>query len=234
MERKARASVTALAISVLALLEERPMHPYEMYQLLLARGEDVLVKVRPGSLYHTVARLAEQELVRAEGVDRTGNRPERTTYRITEAGRKAMRARISEIIRTPGSEYPMFPVAIAEAHNLPSSCVVTLLRERLEHLNGDLEDLTMMHEWAQSHEVPRRYWLVLQYLQTTLSAEVAWIDALVADLESGALEWEEFDPATGVRRAEPEGSWPGSGLPEDQLPPRPRRSAGSARRPQLS
>ncbi len=32
---------------MLALLEERPMHPYEMYQLLTLRREDKLVKVRP-------------------------------------------------------------------------------------------------------------------------------------------------------------------------------------------
>ncbi|MFC9893926.1 PadR family transcriptional regulator [Nocardia sp. NPDC127579] len=230
----ARPTLTALAIAVLALLEERPMHPYEMYQLMLARGEDVLVKLRPGSLYHTVARLAEQELVRAEGVDRAGNRPERTIYRITDRGRKAMRARISEIIRTPGAEYPAFPVALAEAHNLPADCLLGLLRERLDHLEADLADLAQMAAWAQERGVPRRYWLTLQYLQTTLGAEVAWINAFAADLESGELEWEQFDDLTGERRTEPEQAWPGSEVAYDELPPVPRRSAAAARRLKLS
>ncbi|GAB2642620.1 PadR family transcriptional regulator [Nocardia goodfellowii] len=234
MERTARPAVTALGISVLALLEERPMHPYEMYQLLLARGEELLVKVRPGSLYHTIARLAEQELVHADGVERAGNRPERTTYRITDVGRKALRARISEILRAPSSEYPIFPVALAEAHNLPSHCVVTLLRERLEHLGADLADLTMMREWATTHGVARRYWLVLEYLQATLGAEVEWITHRIDELESGALEWEEFDPVTGARRSQPEHPWPGSDPAHDALPPAPRRSARAARRPHLS
>jgi len=48
------AELTPLAISVLALLEERSMHAYEMYQLLITRHNDRLLKVRPGSLYHTV------------------------------------------------------------------------------------------------------------------------------------------------------------------------------------
>ncbi|MBF6479881.1 PadR family transcriptional regulator, partial [Nocardia cyriacigeorgica] len=34
MGQRTGATVTPLAIAVLALLEERPMHPYEMYQLL--------------------------------------------------------------------------------------------------------------------------------------------------------------------------------------------------------
>ena len=55
-------TLTPLAVSVLALLRERPMHPYEMYSLLIHRQAEYLVKVRPGSLYHTVERLARDEL----------------------------------------------------------------------------------------------------------------------------------------------------------------------------
>ncbi|HWU59288.1 MAG TPA: PadR family transcriptional regulator, partial [Microbacteriaceae bacterium] len=38
--------ITPLAIATLALLAERPMHPYEMYQTLIQRAEDRIVKVR--------------------------------------------------------------------------------------------------------------------------------------------------------------------------------------------
>ncbi|BAS16724.1 transcriptional regulator protein [Arthrobacter sp. Hiyo8] len=51
----ARAALTPLGVAALALLVEAPMHPYEMYQLLMARHEDRLVKVRPGTLYHASA-----------------------------------------------------------------------------------------------------------------------------------------------------------------------------------
>ncbi|MEV0295227.1 PadR family transcriptional regulator [Nocardia sp. NPDC050710] len=223
MGQQARPSVTALAVAVLALLEERPMHPYEMYQTMVGRGEDILVKVRPGSLYHTVARLADQELVRAEGVDRAGNRPERTTYRITERGHLALRARIAEVMRFPAAEYPMFPVALAEAHNLPVDDVLALLRERLGHLESDIADLDRMIEWATAHLVPRRYWIVLSYLRATIGAESDWVTGFLAELESGALEWERFDPVTGVRVAGPEHPWGDVGHAES--PPVPRRSA---------
>ena len=55
-----------LGIAALALLTERPMHPYEMYQILLLRKEDRIVKVRPGSLYHAVNKLEEGGLVRLD------------------------------------------------------------------------------------------------------------------------------------------------------------------------
>ncbi|MFI9509284.1 PadR family transcriptional regulator [Nocardia sp. NPDC052566] len=227
MEQQAHASVTPLAIAVLALLEERPMHPYEMYQMLIGRREDMLVKVRPGSLYHTVARLAERELVSAEGVDREGNRPERTTYRITEAGRTALKTRIAEILRVPAAEYPVFPVALAEAHNLHMPDVVALLRERVEHLDNDLADVEMMNVWADNSAVPRRYWIVLPYLRAMLAAEIAWIKQLIADLDSGALEWEQFDAISGHRTSEHEHTWPDPD--HTQPPPVPRRTTRNHR-----
>ncbi|WP_433711453.1 PadR family transcriptional regulator [Nocardia sp. CA-084685] len=221
MGQHARPGVTPLAIAVLALLEERPMHPYEAYQLLIARREDMLVKLRPGSLYHTVTRLADQGLVRAEGVDRDGNRPERTTYRITESGRETLRSRIAEILRNPGREYPMFPVALNEAHNLPAPDVLALLRERVERLAQDLADVEMMSRWAGMHAVPRRYWLVLPYLQATIAAEIAWVQNLITELDSGEMEWDEFDPATGVRITEHQHPW--SNQDRSEPPPVPRR-----------
>jgi DNA-binding PadR family transcriptional regulator len=198
---QAHPSVTPLAIAVLALLEERPMHPYEMFQTLIARREDKLVKVRPGSLYHTVSRLADQELVRAEGVDRAGNRPERTTYRITGRGRDALRNRIAEIVRRPVPEYPIFPVALGELHNLPKPEVLALLRERIGILETELADADMLSAWAEEHVVPRRYWIALPYLRALLAAELTWVKEFTAELASGALEWENFDPVTGTRSA---------------------------------
>ena len=139
--RSDRRSLGALGIAVLALLVERPMHPYEMFQTLLQRGEDRLLKVRPGSLYHTVDRLAHAGLVHAAGTDREGNRPERTTYEITVAGRGALSDRIAEILGTPDREYPLFPVALAEAHNLPADDVVGLLRKRIAAREADIAEL---------------------------------------------------------------------------------------------
>ncbi|MGW5311082.1 PadR family transcriptional regulator [Nocardia thailandica] len=188
-----------LAIAVLALLDERPMHPYEMYQVLVSRREDLLVKVRPGSLYHAVDRLAEAELAVADGTDRAGNRPERTTYRITDAGRKALRARIADILREPVQEFPIFRVGLAEAHSLPQAEVVALLSERAEHMAGEVADFAAMREWARRREVPRRYWFVLEYVHHMATAELDWLRAFIAEVEAGGIAWEQFDPETGVR-----------------------------------
>src|SRR6187397_3267085 len=101
-------SMRPLAVVSLALLSERPMHPYEMYQLLLARGQDATVKLRPGTLYHVVGWLLASGLVVATGTEREGNRPERTTYAITDDGRTALEAAVMSMLESPQAEYPDF------------------------------------------------------------------------------------------------------------------------------
>jgi DNA-binding PadR family transcriptional regulator len=181
--------LTPLGLAALASLAERPMHPYEMYQLLISRSEDRLIKVRPGTLYHAIGRLEQAGLVEAVGTDRDGNRPERTTYCIRPAGRAALEHRVKDLLAEPVNEYPSFPLAVAEAHNLPADVVVELLTRRLASLQEELDSLAAGIESLEKRSVAAKYWIDLLYQRTVLAAEMQWITELCADLESGAMAW---------------------------------------------
>jgi DNA-binding PadR family transcriptional regulator len=183
------ANVTPLGMAVLALLAERPMHPYEMYQLLITRSEDRLVKVRPGSLYHAVDRLVQMGFVESLGTARDGNRPERTTYRITEAGQLGLSQRVAEILATPLNEYNEFPLGISMADNLPKDVLIELLGRRRLRLVSELETLSGGYADVTAKQVPRKYWIDITYQQAMVRAEIAWLDGLVSDLNSGELDW---------------------------------------------
>lgn len=181
--------LSSLGIAALALLAEREMHPYEMYQLLVTRGEDRLLKVRPGSLYHTIERLNRTGLVRVVGTEREGNRPERTTYEITEQGQLALGERVTEMLEAPADEFPQFPLALAEAHNLPRDTVVHLLERRLVHLRGDLDFYRSAFTAVRDKKVPRKFWLDVTYRNHLLEADISWIEQLITEITSGSLEW---------------------------------------------
>ncbi|MGW2662087.1 PadR family transcriptional regulator [Nocardia tengchongensis] len=198
-KKQSTPALTPMAMLVLALLEERPMHPYEMYQLLLSRHEDEFTKIKPGSLYHTVARLTDQELIAAESTDRAGNRPERTTYRIRTAGHAALRTRVRDLLSEPANEYPPFVTGLAEAHNLPVAEVIDALRERVASIEARVAELTALRDLAAASEVPRRYWMRVDYIRAHSTAEVTWLRGLIAELETGELEWEPFDIESGER-----------------------------------
>ena len=57
MNMARRKIANTLALAVLGLLQERPMHPYEMAATLRERHKDSSIKVNSGSLYDTVEAL---------------------------------------------------------------------------------------------------------------------------------------------------------------------------------
>jgi DNA-binding PadR family transcriptional regulator len=184
------AELTPLGIAVLALLDERRLHAYEMYQVLLHRRNDRLLKVKPGSLYHTVERLAGQELVRATGTERAGNRPERTTYEITAAGKQALEERVRTGIADYVYEYPLFPVVLSEAHNLEPEDAAESFRRRLVALDAQLAEVTTAIADVTHRGVPEQFWVAADYQRAVLAAEREWLATLLHRIESKELSWQ--------------------------------------------
>jgi DNA-binding PadR family transcriptional regulator len=204
-----------LAVAALALLEERPMHPYEMYQTLLLRKEDALVKLRPGTLYHAINRMAADGLVRATHTDREGNRPERTTYEITPAGRARFVESVTRMLSTPVNHFPSFPLAMAEAHHLPLADVVALVEARVAAVAADLAALDADVRTVRGKRLPERLWLELDLRREATAAEFGWLERLLGRLRSGELDWDEPIPppeAADVHRGSSDGDPPPPGI----------------------
>jgi DNA-binding PadR family transcriptional regulator len=178
--------LNALGISVLALLRDRPMHGYEMFQTLIARHEDRIVKVRPGSLYHVVYRLAEEKLIRPSRINRNGNRPERTTFEITEAGAGALTERVADLVANPVNEFPRFVVALSELHNLDLETALSALGARVSALDDTVAELTALRRASIAPDV---YLIALNYLLATTQAQLNWLRGLIDSLRSGQLQW---------------------------------------------
>ncbi len=172
---------------MLALLSERPMHPYEMYQTLRERHEDIAVPVSVGSLYHAVSRLQEHGHVRPLTTEQVGNRPERTTYEILDSGRHVMRARIAELLRHPTATSPADHAGLGELHNLTPERVLEALDSRLASLDEELAEAELLLSHAESvHEV---YLLYASYLIAQRTTERTWISDLRERIQTGDLTW---------------------------------------------
>ncbi|MGY4643536.1 helix-turn-helix transcriptional regulator [Cellulomonas sp. URHB0016] len=195
--------LSAVAVLLLATLHEQPMHPYQLHQTLVERGEERLVRITLGAVYHGVERLEREGLVEVVGTDRTGNRPERTTYRLTDAGRTAFARRLTSFLGEDHPAYPLFSVGLAEASDLPQGVVETQLRRRLHRESARLSDLTTAYRTIRAEGLPRRYLLDVEHDLALMREEVAWLGRTLDELAAGSLSWDEAIPAGFVeaRRA---------------------------------
>ena len=69
MAKKTRLA-NPLALAVLALLFERPMHPYEMAATMKERHKEDSIKLRYGSLYTVIDLLLARGLIAAKEISR--------------------------------------------------------------------------------------------------------------------------------------------------------------------
>ncbi|MCY1140452.1 helix-turn-helix transcriptional regulator [Actinoplanes sp. Pm04-4] len=192
---------STLGMLLLALLIEAPTHPYRMQQMIKERGQDQLVNVaQRNSVYQALDRLERDGLVRRGSTAREAGRPERTVYEITEDGSATLRNWLVSALPTPAREFPEFPAALAFIALMDPGDVRDLLDRRAEVLAAKVAAMRA----AAPPGLPRLFLIEDEYRAAVLTAEIAWLRAVVADLDSGALTWDleliqqtlaEFSPA---------------------------------------
>lgn len=184
---------SVLAMAVLSMLTEAPMHAYRMQQLIKERHKDDVVNVtQRNSVYQTIDRLLRDGLVEVAATGRAENRPERTTYRITQTGRTTLREWLHMMISTPINEYPEFPAALSFLPSLTPSAAIDALSGRVTRLQERLRVLD--NELASGRTFLARVFLVeSEYQQRLVAAELAYVRVLIDDLRAGRVGW----PSTG-------------------------------------
>jgi DNA-binding PadR family transcriptional regulator len=179
-----------LALAVLAMLTEAPMHPYRMQQLIKARGKDEVINVgQRNSLYQTIDRLLRGDLIAIRETERDGAFPERTVYEITEAGRDTARFWLREQLAQPAREFPAFPAALSFLPLLNPDDVRRQLEIRVSALERELVRIDAVTEEANAVQVPRLFLLEGELVRAQLVAELEWVRSVVADLKAGTLTW---------------------------------------------
>jgi DNA-binding PadR family transcriptional regulator len=179
---------TPLALAVLSLLLERPMHPYEMKVLMQERGHDRVIKIKGASVYDAVERLNRLGFIQPLETSREGRRPERTVYSLTEPGRGELLEWLRELISRPVAEYPQFAAALAFMAGVGNEKeVVALLNWRVVALQAEIAAAETVIEGTLDHGVPRMFIMEEEYAQAMRRAELDFVRQLIADLESGEL-----------------------------------------------
>lgn len=201
-----------LALAVMALLFERPMHPYEMVSLMRERGKHESVRLRYSSLYSVVAALEREGLISSRETKREGRRPERTVYEITDAGREEFLTWLRELLSEPVKEYTQFAAGLSFIVALPPDEVVGLLEGRVRLLEEEIWEMrSRLDEAVERLELPRLFVIESEHELVLREAELEWVRGLVEEIRTGTLGgmrgWRSFHSqpaATGVERTREE------------------------------
>lgn len=179
-----------LALAILGLLLERPMHPYEIATTLRERHKDSSFKITTGSLYDTIAALARNEWIAEQHTSRAGNRPERTVYAHTELGQREFVRWLDELIRAPTPEYPKFIAAVSYLGALGRDRARAALAERAERLAAQIERYErVLADTVGAGRTPRLFMIEVECAAHAARSELDWTRQTIVDIDDGTLFW---------------------------------------------
>lgn len=188
-----------LGLAVLSYLTQGPMHPYQLGRSLRDNDDVRSIRFNHGSLYMVVGQLAKAGFIVEQETVRDGQRPERTPYALTDAGRAELHDWLGELIEEPRHEFPHFVAALSLIAALPPDEVVELLRSRLRRLAEQRAETRELIDGAVANGVHPLFLIEEEYRLTLLDAESSFVERFIEQItnpETGwAPQWAEFHGA---------------------------------------
>jgi DNA-binding PadR family transcriptional regulator len=165
----------------------QPVHGYDVRRELLSWHADEWANVAPGSIYHALKKLAEEDLLHEVSTEQVGARPARTTYEITPKGE----AEFQDLLRRYWWEHrpalDPFTPAFVFLNALPRREGAAALRFRAQHLRllADASDLRMQSDldWEHAEHIAELFRLE----QAKARVEADWCEAVAERLDKGEL-----------------------------------------------
>ncbi|MDQ0196608.1 PadR family transcriptional regulator [Paenibacillus wynnii] len=176
----------SMKMAILGLLQERNMHPYEITLVMKERAMDRITKLQMGSLYYAVDKLASEGHIEAVETISSADRPDKTIYRITEAGLVLFEQLVLQQFKKNEPVYHPLYMALALSRHVDQSKIEKLLEERIresEHL------VNLAYQVYEEHAiiVPRSA-LHLMYGRYEHSVtELKWLKRLYKDVQARKL-----------------------------------------------
>jgi len=176
---------------ILGLLQESPMHGYEIKQRIKREEMAEWAGVSYGAIYSALNKLARDGFVEKVSTEQVGNRPSRDVYQITKNGRGEFLRLLREALSVLEHRVPSIDVGIRFMGTLPHAEARALLRQHKE----TLEEVLTRH-------IEERIQSVAQYEHTPylegicvlfdhgiihVQAEIEWLDQVLDKLERGPL-----------------------------------------------
>jgi DNA-binding PadR family transcriptional regulator len=198
----ARKVSNPLALAVLALLVERPTHPYEMGRTLRERNKEASIKLNYGSLYSVLEQLLRAGYVAKRETLRDTARPERTIYEITDAGRDELHDWMAELVSIPTKEFRAFEAALALIGVLVPEEALRLLTVRRQRLEARIAEQRAGIDALVAGGLHPMFLIENEYRLTLEIAEKAFVDRLLREFNDEEIlaMWRAFHEQSAKAR----------------------------------
>jgi len=163
----------------------QPVHGYEVRRELLSWRAQEWASVQPGSIYNALKTLTRDGLLEVASTDQVGGRPERTTYRLTQAGEEEFRTLLREEWWTVRPPVDPLMAAVSFLGEIPRAEAIAALEHRAANIHGMVRHLQFAIEGQDGTDSPLHVREMLRLMTARVAAELAWSEQLIERLHRG-------------------------------------------------
>jgi len=176
-------STRLLVLGVVRIFQ--PVHGYDVRRELMSWHAEEWASVAPGSIYNALKSLTHEGLLEVVGTSQSGNRPERTSYRLTQRGDVEFR----DILRDTwwGVKMPLDPLvaAVSLMGFISRDEAIAALEARIAHITGAISHGEYAINAIDDIETPSHVREMLRLINARMGSEIEWSRAFIARLKAG-------------------------------------------------
>jgi len=178
--------MSATRMMILGLVQwMQPVHGYDVRRELLSWNADKWANVQPGSIYHALRKLTDEQLLREVATEQVGARPARTTYEITEKGAGEFQSLLRGNWWSLAAPPDPFLAAFSFLPALPREEAVAALRNRAVQLDAGIKQMQSLMGADWIHQKPTYVSWMWELGIDRAEAEIRWCERTAKRIEAG-------------------------------------------------
>jgi DNA-binding PadR family transcriptional regulator len=163
----------------------QPVHGYDVRRELVGWHAEEWASVAPGSIYNALKSLAREGLLEVVGTDTVGNRPERTTYKLTPRGETEFRELLRETWWTVQPPPDPMVAAVSLMGFMGRDEAIAALEARIVHIREQLVHGEYAIKSVDEKHTPGHVREMMRLISARMAAEIEWAKAFLARLRAG-------------------------------------------------
>lgn len=184
-------SVKLRDLVVLGLLKESPRYGYEI-KMIIDNVMSHVIDVSSGSLYYGLKRLQERGFVEESSVEKIGRRPERSVYKVTDAGLGYLDAELPRVVFPRSRPYFPLDLALYFFQFIDPEEQVRRLKMRNEYLKLSIDYVSEL-QVSLKERVPENQLFIFTHRIRYITMEMNFISEVIEKLTDVSYELSKSD-----------------------------------------